>query len=125
MSARKFVFVGFSASGDETEYSLPAFFVVCPRCHGEGSHTHPDIDGNGITQSEMEELGEDFREDYMRGVYDVNCGTCHGQRVVAAPDLNAWTFAQKRAYVLHLRAEREYQRDYDSEAWLRRAEAGA
>jgi hypothetical protein len=59
-------------------------FAICPRCDGAGTHTNPAIDGNGITTSEMDELGEDFREDYLAGVYDIRCERCRGDRVVLA-----------------------------------------
>ncbi len=65
---------------------MPAKRVVCPVCDGEGTHVNPSIDGNGITADEMQELGDDFREDYMRGVYDVRCEQCNGERVVLVPD---------------------------------------
>ncbi|HEU5112111.1 MAG TPA: hypothetical protein VFU96_02270 [Acidimicrobiia bacterium] len=68
---------------DEDEEMRPhKRWAVCPRCHGNGSHVNPSIDGNGITESEMAELGEDFREDYMSGVFDVPCEECGGLRVV-------------------------------------------
>jgi hypothetical protein len=59
-------------------------YAVCPRCEGRGSHVNPAVDGNGITAEEMDELGEDFREDYLSGVYDVRCEECGGNRVVPA-----------------------------------------
>lgn len=57
-------------------------FEVCERCRGFGEHTNPAIDGNGITRSEMEELGPDFFEDYMSGVYNIRCEECNGHRVI-------------------------------------------
>lgn len=57
-------------------------WVVCPRCDGEGSHVNPAVDGHGITSDEMDELGPDFFDDYMGGVYDVTCERCKGRRVV-------------------------------------------
>ena len=63
---------------------------VCPRCRGEGSYVNPAIDGNGITADEMAELGDDFREDYMAGTYDVPCELCHGRRVVTDEELKDW-----------------------------------
>lgn len=122
-AAARFIFVGFEEDGTEVEYSLPAKFTVCTRCHGAGSHTNPSIDGNGLTREDFDQ-DPDFEEGYMRGDYDVRCGTCEGARVVAVPDFSRWTFAQKRAYVKHQRAEREMARDDASEAWLRRAEMG-
>lgn len=57
-------------------------FIVCPECRGHGQVTNPEIDGNGITGSEMEELGPDFLEDYLSGAYNIPCPCCHGQNVV-------------------------------------------
>lgn len=57
-------------------------FVACPRCEGRGTHVNPAVDGNGISREEMDELGDDFLEDYLGGVYDVACEECHGERVV-------------------------------------------
>lgn len=71
---------------DGNEIKLPSIKEVCPRCRGEGKHVNPAIDGNGITQSEMAELGDDFREDYLAGVYDVPCEECGGLRVIDAVD---------------------------------------
>jgi hypothetical protein len=45
------------------------------------------MDGNGITQSEMYELGEEFQENYFSGKYDIPCQECKGNRVVPAIDL--------------------------------------
>lgn len=58
---------------DEVEHELPAVWEICSRCRGNGTIVNPNIDGNGITSSEMEELGDEFMEDYMGGVYDVTC----------------------------------------------------
>lgn len=57
-------------------------FIVCPTCEGRGTHVNRNVDGHGITSDEMDELGPDFFDDYMSGVYDVRCEECHGQRVV-------------------------------------------
>lgn len=57
-------------------------FAVCPTCEGRGSIVNPAVDGNGISAEEMAELGDDFREDYLSGTYDVRCPECGGNRVV-------------------------------------------
>jgi len=77
---------------DEEELELypPGNWGVCPRCQGKGEHSNPAIDGNGITSSEMAELGDDFLEDYMRGVYDVTCHECRGERLVWEIDWDRW-----------------------------------
>jgi len=68
------------------EATLPAKKEVCPRCRGKGTHVNPSIDGNGITSDEMEELGDEFLESYLSGVYDVKCHECNGLRVVDVID---------------------------------------
>ena len=50
---------------------IPSTVEVCHLCRGKGSHVNPDIDSHGITGSEMEELGEDFREAYSSGAYAI------------------------------------------------------
>lgn len=62
----------------EKTYELPAKWEICRRCRGDGTHTNPNIDGNGIASDEMHELGPDFTEDYLGGVYDVACSGCGG-----------------------------------------------
>jgi hypothetical protein len=59
-------------------------FAVCPRCEGRGTHVNPAVDGNGLTAEDIDEQGPDFLEDYLGGVYDVQCEECGGQRVVPA-----------------------------------------
>lgn len=56
--------------------------AVCPRCRGEGSIVNPSVDGHGITADEMDELGPEFMQDYLDGLYDVRCPRCTGLRVV-------------------------------------------
>jgi hypothetical protein len=111
-----------NAEGDEI--ALPAKHEVCPRCEGHGSHVNPAIDGNGITESEMYEAGEDFREDYMAGVYDVRCEECKGNRVVAVVNRDALTDEQRTALERHERAQEESARDDYSERYLRMQEGG-
>lgn len=65
---------------------LPKKRIVCPTCDGKGKHVNPSIDAHGITSDEMHELGFEFQEDYMSGVYDVSCYECKGNNVVEAVD---------------------------------------
>ena len=58
---------------------------VCPTCEGRGTHVNPSIDSNGITGEEMDELGDEFREDYLTGHFDVRCVECNGANVVPVP----------------------------------------
>ncbi len=65
-------------------------FEVCPICEGEGKYVNPNIDSQGITEDEMEELGEDFEEDYFAGNFDVTCKCCRGARVVTVEQLESY-----------------------------------
>jgi len=69
---------------------LDAKREVCSGCEGSGTCVNPSIDSNGITASEMDELGDDFRESYMSGRYDITCPMCKGQNV-------EWVIDEERA----------------------------
>jgi hypothetical protein len=56
-------------------------YIVCPVCRGEGTTVNPDIDSNGLTRDDFDN-DPDFAEDYLSGVYDIQCRACDGQRVV-------------------------------------------
>lgn len=83
---------------NDTEFLFPGRFEVCPRCRGSRTHVNPAIDGNGITASEMEELGDDFRDDYVAGVYDVQCQECDGDGLVLVLDEGRCTPEQLAMY---------------------------
>lgn len=105
MSAEKITLEVETDEGDLVELVLPTKFDVCPRCRGTGSHVNPAIDGNGLTAEDFDEAGEDFREDYMAGVYDVACYECQGKRVVAVPDFDRLTEAEKILWRKHVQEE--------------------
>ncbi len=118
--ANKIEFTYEDDDGNEIEASLPAEYAVCDRCHGEGKHVNPSIDGNGITQSEMEELGDDFRESYFRGDYDVSCDVCHGNRVVLEiVETKFLTEEQKELEEIYWKQLRR-ESDYDEERNMER-----
>lgn len=107
--------------GTETTHELPVKYEVCTRCGGVGTHTNPAIDGNGITGSEMTELGPEFEADYFAGAYDIQCETCKGLRVtpvvdeeVCRPDLFAEYERQQQDD-----AEARYEMEADRRAELR------
>lgn len=102
---------------EEREVDIQCEWVVCPRCHGDGKHVHPDVDGHGISPDEFAE-DPDFAEAYFEGVYDVTCYECGGMRVIAElPDEDAkhLTSEQRSAIKQH----NEHQRELAHEARLR------
>jgi hypothetical protein len=105
---------------DVEEITLPTRKAVCPSCRGTGSHVNRNIDGNGLTREDFDE-DPDFAESYFRGDYDVLCEECGGANVVDVLDEERCDPEVLRAF---RKQEDEYRRDYESEAWLRRAESG-
>lgn len=97
---------------------LATKFEVCGTCQGKGSHVNPAIDGNGLSAEDFEEAGEDFRDDYMAGVYDVQCYECKGLRVVEVVD-------RERCSPEKLAAWDKWQREDDEVRAIERAERRA
>lgn len=85
------VYLGENEEGEEEYATLPCKFEVCRTCNGKGSHVNPSIDAGGLTQEDFYEQGDDFREEYFGGVYDVTCYECSGLRVT--PEVN-WGLIQ-------------------------------
>lgn len=103
---------------EEKELEFPAKFEVCGLCDGKGKHVNPSIDSNGITGEEMYELGDDFRDDYMNGFYDVSCYRCKGQNVEPAIDEGALSKEQKanlKEFEEHQRSEAYYRAECEAE----------
>lgn len=65
-------------------------YEVCPVCQGEGKYVNPSIDSNGLSAEDFDEQGDEFREDYFAGLYDVTCKCCNGRRVVTQEELAAY-----------------------------------
>jgi hypothetical protein len=70
----------------DMEIALPTMNEICHRCDGEGVHTNPSIDGNGISTDDEIWQDEDFRDDYMTGAYDILCEICGGNKVIKVVD---------------------------------------
>lgn len=85
--------MGDIADAEVTEV-IPAKWVICPRCEGNGKHDHPAF-ANGITSSEFAEWDDDERETYRSGGYDVTCDECHGSGKVRVPDREVATEAER------------------------------
>ena len=105
------------------EIPLPTCWEVCDRCNGEGKHSNPSIDGNGITASEMAEMcyeDEDFADNYFSGVYDVTCHQCDGKRVMKVVNLGAMSEEDIAEY----HSQQEQRRESELESYYERR-AGA
>jgi hypothetical protein len=91
---------------NEGEVALPCRWEVCRRCRGEGELAMPGV---SFSSDEMEELGEDFCDDYMNGVYNEPCPECGGRTTVAVVDeermdpelLAAWQAQQRSMWEMY------------------------
>lgn len=68
--------------GVEHEIELPAHWVICSRCSGEG---HTSLHLGAFTREQLDE-DPDFTEDYMAGNYDKPCEACGGSGKVQEID---------------------------------------
>lgn len=68
---------------EEQEIHLPVKFEICSTCRGKGSSSSYL---GAFTREDMDEMGEEFFEDYRRGNYDRACDECKGLRVVEVVD---------------------------------------
>jgi hypothetical protein len=64
---------------------IPVTFIGCHTCSGRGFYVNPSIDSHGMSMEEFRELGQEFKEEYKSGFYDVACEHCKGDRVVPYP----------------------------------------
>jgi len=94
---------------DGTEVILPTRWEICGTCQGHNVSTaHVEHEGGGITAEEMDELGEDFREDYFNGVYDLPCPDCEGGKTLVV-DQDRLTDEQREAWLEKERDDHEYE----------------
>lgn len=97
---------------------FPSKVVVCPTCEGSGKVLADGMRGHAYTWDEMEDLGEDFIDDYFAGRYDVPCDECHGLRVTAEPiteGLSERDQARLEAHYEELQHEWEMRREMEAE----------
>jgi len=105
------------ATGEENEFFIPAVWDICPRCKGDGHHSNPSIDGNGITAEEFSEWDYEDRMIYLQGGYDVKCyNNCSDGKVLVPDDyqcfkwqINAWEEQQSEQRLAQFEIEREHK----------------
>ena len=104
----------FADDGDiEVTRNVPFSWAICPVCEGHATDRGASVecDGGGFTASEWAEQDDDFKQDYLNGVYDRPCTVCAGLGRVKEPDLNALDADDRAAYEQHLREDAEYRRE--------------
>lgn len=89
---------------DGSEVELPFKWAICSGCDGHGKSS---AYLGAYTQSEMDEAGPEFHDEYMRGGYDRTCDGCDGAGKVKVVDWAQMTKAQRSEWNAQVRAERE------------------
>jgi hypothetical protein len=105
-----------NADGEEETHDLPAKNEVCPECDGEGFVLRDGMRGHAYSAEEFaESFDEEEAAEYFRrgGRYDQTCPCCQGRNVVAVPDVENMTPAQK---LIHAAWEESEERRARSEA---------
>lgn len=94
--------------GGVDEIELPWKWEICDRCHGNGTHVNPAVDGWSRND---EWVDDDFVEGYFEGRYDVRCeeGCDNGKARVV--DESRMTPEQVEAWHRQLREEYAYQQE--------------
>lgn len=104
---------------EELTVRVPAKYELCRTCQGRGQHVNPSIDSHGISPDEFEE-DPDFRDDYLSGVYDVDCYDCDGRTTLLIPDEDRMTDEQKALVERRDEEEAEAARDAAEYAYEQR-----
>ena len=91
-------------NGDTIE--LPWKWSICCACNGHGRSS---AYLGAFTQSDREEAGPEFMEDYMNGAYDRACEDCGGTGKVKVADYSRLTKEQRRELRAQARADAEYR----------------
>lgn len=89
---------------DGSEVELPFKWTICGGCNGHGKSS---AYLGAYTQSEMDEAGPEFHDEYMRGGYDRTCDECSGAGKTKAIDWAMLTKPQRKAWNEQVRADRE------------------
>jgi hypothetical protein len=101
----------FTNEDVEMEHDLPGKWEICGRCEGGGTDGGASVecDGGGFTASEWAEQDEDFKEDYLNGVYDRPCHICKGTGKIVVLDEERCAPDLLKKYKAYLEEEYAYQ----------------
>lgn len=96
---------------------LPGKHVVCGTCEGHGTHLRPGMRDHAYTAEEFaESFDEESAAEYFRrgGIYDVQCETCKGLRVVVVIDRGAVVTAEQREALAAWKEQERDRREYEA-----------
>jgi len=92
--------------GDSVVHTLPAQWVICDSCKGEGG-TSKHL--GAFSRDDIDELGDEWLEDYVAGAFDRPCEDCKGSgKVLTYRDgREHYTDEQYRIMLAHMEQEAE------------------
>lgn len=108
---------------EELTVKLPVRFAVCDNCEGHGSVMNESMRQHAYTPEEFNETFHDDedREQYFKrgGIYDVQCPTCKGKRVVHVVDEQHLTADEREHWEFIKKNKRELEKLRQLEAFER------
>lgn len=113
--------ITITLNDDDTQHSLPARWVICYACDGNGTHDHPAF-ADGISSEQFAE-DEDFAKAYRAGRFDVSCDECGGAGKVREINEDALNAVQRGIFDRYCEQMSDYAR-YDREAAYERKMLG-
>lgn len=128
MSQHKIELTWGNEDGDEVTHSFPAKNEVCNRCQGFGTHLNPSIGQHAYSMEEFQESfpEDEDKEEYFRrgGIYDVQCETCKGNKVVPVVDEEALNEEERKLYAAYEKWAEESAREEAADRRTRMMEDG-
>jgi hypothetical protein len=101
--------------------AFPCVKVNCSTCDGKGTHVNPSIDAGGISGSDWDE-DPDFQDQYMSGMYDVQCYGCKGAKTVPSINVKAMGPEDTKIYTSWRTWQDQIEREEDAYRAERAAE---
>lgn len=111
---------------EEVTHSFPSKNEVCHRCEGYGTHLNPSIGEHAYTPEEFDqEFDDEGKEEYFRhgGIYDVQCETCKGEKVLPVVDEEHLSPEDKKLFGEYREWKEEqdaFDADYEAECRMER-----
>lgn len=96
---------------DGATYKLtwPAERKLCPQCDGDGTELCSGLKGVAFSEEDMIEAGDEFRESYMKGDYDVQCSECGGNKFVLEPLIDDLPENIRADYLRKIEGDRRFE----------------
>jgi DnaJ-class molecular chaperone len=115
MKDNKVITVFLLIKGEESEVEVSSKNALCDYCEGEGQVSR--FRDEAFTQGDFDSFEEfsEFAQECGRGMYDVKCPECKGNKVVRVPDLSELSPEELEGYRNQQREEESFRREQESE----------